>query len=159
MQHSVYWFDWCMHPLSRIKFSLMWIHFDWFIFCCFCSCVFCSERGLWWNVNHNKSQPFTHGPVSLCKYNSSLHFAFTSSLSLPRTFTNSIIWWAKLILNDTFSLLLFSVFFSPLFMINMKVASNGVPPSISKRVLLRVQCKLFIPYTQFARIHFGFLFT
>lgn len=35
----------------------------------------------------------------------------------------------------------------------MKVASNGVPPSISKRVLLRVQCKLFIPHTLTHNLH------
>lgn len=34
-------------------------------------------------------------------------------------------------------------------LIILKVASNGVPPSISKRVLLRVQCKIPILNTDF----------
>lgn len=118
-------------------------------------CVFCSERCRWWNVNHNKSEPLAYGPLSLCKYNSYLFYF----LFFPSLFPSHKLNYFMSEINFVWYILISLIcFFVLSYVFNIQVASNGVPPSISKRVLLRVQCKLFIQFVQFARIHFFFYF-
>lgn len=64
-----------MHTVSCIKLLLMWIYSIGFYlnYLLFSVWEFCSECSRWWNVNHNKSEPFTYGAVSLCEYNSYLY--------------------------------------------------------------------------------------
>lgn len=120
--------DCCLRLM--LETLIMWKISQWFFICSECS----------WrrNVDHYKSESFAYGTLSLCKY--SLLF-FPYFVHLINCFMSRIKFVNGNGLN--FIRFLYAFFSSFSFCDQIKVASNGVPPSISKRVLLRVQCKLY----------------